>query len=197
MEQPVLKGKLVELHPIQVEHRQPIIDAASDGQLWEMTLTVIPSPQTIDQYLNHAFENRDNGSHIPFVIIDAASRKVVGCTRFWKIDRANRKLEIGHTWLSQSFQRSGINTEAKYLLLTYAFEVMECVRVQFTTDENNTRSRAAILRIGAQQEGIIRHERIMPDGRKRNSVRFSIIDDEWKGIKAGLEGKMAGKLGVS
>lgn len=197
MEQPVLKGKLVELHPMQAEHRQSIIDAASDGQLWEMTLTVIPSPQTIDQYLNSAFENRDNGSHIPFVIIDAASRKVVGCTRFWKIDRANRKLEIGHTWLSQSFQRSGINTEAKYLLLTYAFEVMSCVRVQFTTDENNTRSRAAILRIGAQQEGIVRHERIMPDGRKRNSVRFSIIDDEWEVVKAGLEGKMAGKLGVS
>lgn len=196
MEQPVLKGKLVELHPMQAEHRQSIIDAASDGQLWEMTLTVIPSPQTIDQYLNCAFENRDNGSHIPFVIIDAASRKVVGCTRFWKIDRANRKLEIGHTWLSQSFQRSGINTEAKYLLLTYAFEVMNCVRVQFTTDENNTRSRAAILRIGAQQEGIVRHERIMPDGRKRNSVRFSIIDDEWEVVKAGLEGKMAGKLGV-
>lgn len=197
MEQPVLKGKLVELHPMQAEHRQSIIDAASDGQLWEMTLTVIPSPQTIDQYLNCAFENRDNGSHIPFVIIDAASRKVVGCTRFWKIDRANRKLEIGHTWLSQSFQRSGINTEAKYLLLTYAFEVMNCVRVQFTTDENNTRSRAAILRIGAQQEGIVRHERIMPDGRKRNSVRFSIIDDEWEVVKAGLEGKMAGKFGVS
>ncbi|WP_423731503.1 GNAT family N-acetyltransferase [Hafnia paralvei] len=197
MEQPVLKGKLVELHPMQAEHRQSIIDAASDGQLWEMTLTVIPSPQTIDQYLNCAFENRDNGSHIPFVIIDAASRKVVGCTRLWKIDRANRKLEIGHTWLSQSFQRSGINTEAKYLLLTYAFEVMNCVRVQFTTDENNTRSRAAILRIGAQQEGIVRHERIMPDGRKRNSVRFSIIDDEWEVVKAGLEGKMAGKFGVS
>lgn len=196
MEQPVLKGKLVELHPMQAEHRQSIIDAASDGQLWEMTLTVIPSPQTIDQYLNRAFENRDNGNHIPFVIIDAASRKVVGCTRFWKIDRANRKLEIGHTWLSQSFQRSGINTEAKYLLLTYAFEVMNCVRVQFTTDENNTRSRAAILRIGAQQEGIVRHERIMPDGRKRNSVRFSIIDDEWEVVKAGLEGKMAGKFGV-
>lgn len=196
MEQPVLKGKLVELHPMQAEHRQSIIDAASDGQLWEMTLTVIPSPQTIDQYLNCAFENRDNGSHIPFVIIDAASRKVVGCTRLWKIDRANRKLEIGHTWLSQSFQRSGINTEAKYLLLTYAFEVMNCVRVQFTTDENNTRSRAAILRIGAQQEGIVRHERIMPDGRKRNSVRFSIIDDEWEVVKAGLEGKMAGKFGV-
>lgn len=196
MEQPVLKGKLVELHPMQAEHRQSIIDAASDGQLWEMTLTVIPSPQTIDQYLNCAFENRDNGSHIPFVIIDAASRKVVGCTRLWKIDRANRKLEIGHTWLSQSFQRSGINTEANYLLLTYAFEVMNCVRVQFTTDENNTRSRAAILRIGAQQEGIVRHERIMPDGRKRNSVRFSIIDDEWEVVKAGLEGKMAGKFGV-
>ncbi|MGQ7806669.1 GNAT family N-acetyltransferase [Hafnia alvei] len=190
MEQPVLKGKCVELHPMQVEHRQPIIDAASDGQLWEMTLTVIPSPQSIDKYLTHAFEQRENGSQMPFVIVDADSRKVVGCTRFWKIDPANRKLEIGHTWLSHSFQRSGINTEAKYLLLSYAFEVMNCVRVQFTTDENNARSRAAILRIGAQQEGIIRHERIMPDGCKRNSVRFSIIDDEWEAVKAGLEGKI-------
>jgi RimJ/RimL family protein N-acetyltransferase len=100
-------------------------------------------------------------------------------------------MEIGHTWLSASVHRSGANTEAKYLLLAHAFEVMSAVRVQFTTDELNERSRAAILRIGAKQEGIVRHERIMPDGRKRNSVRFSIIDSEWPDVKAMLLQKMA------
>jgi RimJ/RimL family protein N-acetyltransferase len=127
---------------------------------------------------------------MPFVI---AMREtgVVGSTRFWKIDRANRKMEIGHTWLAGSVQRSGANTEAKYLLLTHAFEAMKAVRVQFTTDELNEKSRAAILRIGAKQEGIVRNERIMPDGRVRNSVRFSIIDSEWPGVKAMLEARMA------
>ena len=115
---------------------------------------------------------------------------VVGSTRFWKVDRVNRKLEIGHTWLAQSTQNSAINTEAKLLLLTYAFEVLDCVRVQFTTDELNEKSRAAILRLGAVQEGIVRHERIMPDGRKRNSVRFSIIDSEWPQVKANLQAKL-------
>src|SRR5476649_2329770 len=100
-------------------------------------------------------------------------------------------MEIGHSWLSASVQRSGVNTEAKYLLLTYAFEVMDAVRVQFTTDELNQKSRAAILRLGAIQEGIVRHERIMPDGRKRNSVRFSIIDTEWGEVTAGLESKLS------
>jgi RimJ/RimL family protein N-acetyltransferase len=99
-------------------------------------------------------------------------------------------LEIGHSWLSSSAQRSGVNTEAKYLLLTHAFGVMGCVRVQFTTDELNDASRAAILRIGAKQEGIVRNERIMPDGRKRNSVRFSIIDSEWPDLKKMLQQKM-------
>jgi len=125
------------------------------------------------------------------VIVRRDIGQVVGSTRFWKIDPANRKLEIGHTWLSLSVQRSGINTEAKYLLLRHAFEVMDCVRVQFTTDELNQNSRAAILRIGATQEGIVRNERIMPDGRKRNSVRFSIIDSEWPAVKSMLLQKMA------
>jgi len=127
---------------------------------------------------------------MPFVIVKRDTGRLIGSTRFWKIDRTNRKLEIGHTWLSESAQRSAVNTEAKYLLLAYAFEVMACVRVQFTTDELNEKSRAAILRIGAQQEGIIRHERIMPDGRKRNSVRFSMIDPEWPEIKRALQQKM-------
>ncbi len=128
---------------------------------------------------------------MPFVIVKRDTEQIVGSTRFWKIDRTNKKLEIGHTWLRQSVQRSVINTEAKYLLLAYAFEVMGCVRVQFTTDELNERSRAAILRIGAKMEGIVRNERIMPDGRKRNSIRFSIIDSEWPDVKAALQQKLA------
>ena len=127
---------------------------------------------------------------IPFTLVRRDDGQVVGSTRFWKVDRINRKLEIGHTWLALSTQKSGINTEAKLLLLTYAFEVLDCVRVQFTTDELNEKSRAAILRLGAVQEGIVRHERIMPDGRKRNSVRFSIIDSEWPQVKAGLQAKL-------
>ncbi|AIY41122.1 Amino-acid acetyltransferase [Collimonas arenae] len=119
-----------------------------------------------------------------------ASGQVIGCTRFWKIDGNNRKAEIGHTWIAASWQRSFVNTEAKYLMLRYAFEELHCVRVQFQTDEINDKSRAAILRLGAKQEGIIRNERIMQDGRKRNSVRFSIIDDEWAAVKMNLEARL-------
>ncbi len=128
---------------------------------------------------------------MPFAIVHRETGRVVGSTRFWKIDRANRKLEIGHTWLGASMQRSGANTECKYLLLVHAFEVLGCVRVQFTTDVLNEKSRAAILRIGATQEGTVRHERIMPDGRKRDSVRFSIIDDEWPATCQRLERLLA------
>lgn len=127
---------------------------------------------------------------MPFVIMQRELGRIVGSTRFWKIDRENRKLEIGHTWLSASVQRTGVNTEMKFLILTHALEVMDAVRVQFTTDELNEKSRAAILRIGAKREGIIRHERIMPDRRKRNSVRFSIIDSEWPDLKVVLQRKM-------
>ncbi|MFM0059343.1 GNAT family protein [Paraburkholderia phytofirmans] len=189
--QPTLTGKTVELRPLQREHAQALLGAAADGQLWNMKLTVVPGAGTIDSYIATALEGRAAGTVMPFVIVRRDSGALVGSTRFWKIDRVNRKLEIGHTWLSESVQRSAVNTEAKYLLLCHAFEAMQCVRVQFTTDELNEKSRAAILRIGAKQEGVVRHERIMPDGRKRNSVRFSIIDEEWSEVKAMLEAKLA------
>jgi RimJ/RimL family protein N-acetyltransferase len=188
--QPTLTGTAVELRPLEPEHAPALLDAAADGQLWNMKLTVVPGPATIDGYVAAALAGRAAGTVMPFVIVLRESGALVGSTRFWKIDRANRKLEIGHTWLSESVQRSAVNTEAKYLLLSHAFDTMQCVRVQFTTDELNDKSRAAILRIGAKQEGVVRHERIMPDGRKRNSVRFSIIDDEWPGVKAMLEAKL-------
>ncbi|SMG20705.1 GNAT family N-acetyltransferase [Paraburkholderia susongensis] len=209
--QPTLTGPAVELRPLCETHARALVDAAADGQLWNLKLTVVPGPASIDAYIATALAGRAAGTVMPFVIVrrdrhtdggtsadtsdgashDTGSGAIVGSTRFWKIDRANRKLEIGHTWLSESAQRSAVNTEAKYLLLCHAFDTLQCVRVQFTTDELNEKSRAAILRIGAKQEGTVRHERIMPDGRKRNSVRFSIIDDEWPAVKAMLEAKLA------
>ncbi|CAE6716611.1 hypothetical protein R69927_07598 [Paraburkholderia domus] len=188
--QPTLIGQAVELRPLQQEHAQALLEAAADGQLWNMKLTVVPGPETVGSYIASALDGRAAGTVMPFVIVRRDTGAIVGSTRFWKIDQVNRKLEIGHTWLGESVQRSRVNTEAKYLLLSHAFEAMQCVRVQFTTDELNEKSRAAILRIGAKQEGIVRHERIMPDGRKRNSVRFSIIDEEWAEVKAMLEGKL-------
>ncbi|MFM0502166.1 GNAT family N-acetyltransferase [Paraburkholderia caffeinilytica] len=188
--QPTLTGQVVELRPLQQEHTQGLLDAAAGGQLWNMKLTVVPGPETVGSYIATALDGRAAGTVMSFVIVRRDTGTIVGSTRFWKIDRVNRKLEIGHTWLGESVQRSAVNTEAKYLLLSHAFEVMQCVRVQFTTDELNEKSRAAILRIGAKQEGIVRHERIMPDGRKRNSVRFSIIDEEWAEVKAMLEKKL-------
>jgi len=188
--QPTLTGPTIELRPLQLSHQEALVTAASDGELWTMKVTVVPGPQTAGQYIATALAGQQAGTVMPFVIVKRETGQVVGSTRFWKIDRVNRKLEIGHSWLSASVQRSGVNTEAKYLLLNHAFEAMNAVRVQFTTDELNEKSRAAILRIGAKQEGIVRHERIMPDGRKRNSVRFSIIDSEWPEIKALLQQKM-------
>ena len=155
-----------------------------------MKFTVIPSGDTVHDYINTALQGREAGTVMPFVTEELATGEPIGSTRFWKIDTKNRKLEIGHTWLSASWQRTYANTEAKYLMLKYAFEVLDCVRVQFTTDELNEKSRNAILRLGAKQEGIVRHERLMPDGRKRNSIRFSIIDEEWSQVKRLLEQRL-------
>ncbi|WP_175947720.1 GNAT family N-acetyltransferase [Burkholderia pyrrocinia] len=191
IEQPTLTGERIELRPLEASDRQALLDAAADGQLWNLKVTVVPSAETIDAYIDTALQGRTAGTVMPFAIVDRASGRVIGSTRFWKIDRENRRLEIGHTWMGESAQRTRANTEAKWLLLTYAFDTLHCVRVQFTTDELNEKSRAAILRLGAKQEGIVRHERIMPDGRKRNSVRFSIIDEEWPDVRERLMAKLA------
>ncbi|MDD5441996.1 MAG: GNAT family protein [Pseudomonas fluorescens] len=190
MTQITLTGTTVELQPLQREHAAALVEAAADGELWNLNVTNVPGPETVGKYLDLALAGRAAGTMIPFAIVRRDGGQVVGSTRFWKVDRVNRKLEIGHTFLAQSTQKTAVNTESKLLLLTYAFDVLECVRVLFTTDELNEKSRAAILRLGAVQEGIVRHERIMPDGRKRNSVRFSIIDSEWPQVKANLQAKL-------
>jgi RimJ/RimL family protein N-acetyltransferase len=186
-----LEGHRILLRPLQYDDAEALVEAAADGELWNLTVTIVPSSATVDSYLKKALDGRAAGSVLPFVIVLKETGKVIGSTRFWKVDRLNRKLEIGSSWIGASWQKTFVNTEAKYLMLRHAFEVLDCVRVQFTTDENNQKSRNAILRLGAQQEGIVRHERIMPDGRKRNSVRFSIIDDEWPQVRQTLEKKLA------
>ncbi|WP_085612842.1 MULTISPECIES: GNAT family N-acetyltransferase [unclassified Pseudomonas] len=189
--QTTLQGQGIILRPLQYADADALLRAAADGELWNLTVTVVPSATTVDAYLKKALDGREAGTVMPFVIVLKETGEVIGSTRFWKIDPFNRKLEIGSSWISARFQKTFVNTEAKYLMLRHAFEVLDCVRVQFTTDENNQKSRNAILRLGAQQEGIVRHERIMPDGRKRNSVRFSIIDDEWPQVRLNLERKLA------
>ncbi|KAM9979316.1 hypothetical protein ACTFIY_008553 [Dictyostelium cf. discoideum] len=187
---PTLIGKLVTLRKMKIEDRDDILKASTDGELWNLKVTIVPGPTTVDKYIDIAMGGVSNGTVIPFVIINNENEKIIGSTRFWKVDIVNRKLEIGHTWLCKSIQRSGVNTECKYLLLKFAFEEMNAIRVQFTTDELNETSQKAILRIGAIKEGVIRHERIMPDGRKRNSIRYSIIDSEWEQVKLKLSNMM-------
>lgn len=186
-----LCGPRMLLRPLLESDGPALVRAASDGALWNLPFTVVPSANTIDAYLHYALAPQLPDSVMPFATVLHASGQVVGCTRLWKIDRVNRKLEIGGTWIARSWQRSFVNTEAKYLMLEHAFETLGCVRVQLTTDEGNAASRSAILRLGARQEGVIRNERIIADGRKRNSVRFSIIDDEWPAVKRALAQRLA------
>ena len=187
-----LQGQRICLRPLQYADADALVNAAADGELWNLKVTVVPSATTVDAYLKKALDGREAGTVQPFVIVLKDSGEVIGSTRLWKIDPLNRKLEIGSSWISVRWQKTFVNTEAKYLLLRHAFKELNCVRVQFTTDETNQASRNAILRLGAQQEGIVRNERIMPDGRKRNSVRFSIIDEEWPQVRKRLEEKLAG-----
>jgi RimJ/RimL family protein N-acetyltransferase len=186
-----LEGRGVRLEPLGRQHRDALLAAAADGQLWELKVTVVPSAATIDAYLAEARTAAEAGRELPFAIRDRATDRIVGSTRYRMIELAHRRLEIGSTFLAASAQRTAINTEAKLLLLTHAFEVLGCQRVELLTDVLNTRSRAAILRLGAVAEGIFRKHLIMPDGRQRDSVIYSILAGEWPAVKTGLVGRLA------
>jgi RimJ/RimL family protein N-acetyltransferase len=185
-----LRSARILLRPLLMSDAAALLVAAADGELWNLPFTVIPSATTVHAYIQTALDGQQAGSVSPYVIVLLSTGQIIGSTRFWKIDRLNRKLEIGSSWIAASWQKTFVNTEAKFLMLSHAFEQMHCVRVQLSTDEINQKSRKAILRLGATQEGIVRNERIMPDGRKRNSVRFSIIDEEWPEVRRQLELKL-------
>ena len=186
----ILEGQHVRLEPLSLAHQEALIAAAGDGELWNSTVTIVPSRETIASYIGTALNAQAQGHALPFVIIRKESGLVVGCTRFFHIERDHRRVEIGYTWLSASAQRTSINTEAKLLLLTHAFEFWRCIRVEFFTDFLNHQSRTAILRLGAKQEGILRNHMIMPSGRYRDSVCFSITEAEWPDVKARLKEKL-------
>ena len=186
----ILEGQHVRLEPLSLAHEEALIAAAGDGELWNSTVTIVPSRETIGSYIGAALNAQAQGHALPFVIIRKESGLVVGCTRFFHIERDHRRVEIGYTWLSAGAQRTSINTEAKLLLLTHAFEFWRCIRVEFFTDFLNHQSRTAILRLGAKQEGILRNHMIMPSGRYRDSVCFSITEAEWPDVKARLKEKL-------
>ncbi|HYV04278.1 MAG TPA: GNAT family protein [Blastocatellia bacterium] len=186
----ILDGQHVRLEPLSVAHEESLVAAASDGELWNSTVTIVPSRATVAAYIAAALDMQAKGTALPFVTIHKSSGKVVGSTRYFHIERDHRRVEIGYTWLSASAQRTQINTEAKLLMLTHAFETWRCIRVEFFTDFLNHQSRTAILRLGAKQEGILRNHMIMPSGRYRDSVCFSITEAEWPEVRAGLEAKL-------
>jgi len=186
----ILDGQHVRLEPLSVAHEESLVAAASDGELWNSTVTIVPSRATVAAYIAAALDMQAKGTALPFVTIHKSSGKVVGSTRYFHIERDHRRVEIGYTWLSASAQRTQINTEAKLLMLTHAFETWRCIRVEFFTDFLNHQSRTAILRLGAKQEGILRNHMIMPSGRYRDSVCFSITEAEWPEVKARLAAKL-------
>lgn len=208
-----LEGKHVRLEPLNQAHEQSLIDAAADGELWNTQVTIIPKPDSMNSYIQFALNGLAQGNQLPFVIVrkrwgasappaagnagvSPAMDQIVGSTRFYEIFPDDRKCAIGYTWLSKSAQRTPVNTECKLLLLTHAFETWKCVRVELITDVLNQQSRAAILRLGAKQEGILRQHLILPSGRVRDSVFFSIIDSEWPQVKARLLAKLDHQTGA-
>ena len=188
-----IKGQLVELHPLHKSHKEAMIQAASDGDLWNLWYTSVPSPDTVDDFIDAAVQQYESHQSIPFAIIDKKENRLVGTTRYMNIEVPHKRLEIGHTWYAQSVQRTGINTECKYLLLQHAFETLDTVAVEFRTHFHNHRSRNAILRLGAKQDGILRNHRLDAEGNLRDTVVFSILKSEWQTVKKGLEFKMSQK----
>ncbi|MEN0049372.1 MAG: GNAT family protein [Bacteroidota bacterium] len=184
-----LEGDLVQLIPLEKAHSNALLEAAQDGNLWELWYTSAPSENTIDQYLANALQQQKNQTSLPFVIFHKKDKKIIGTTRYCNIDRANHRLEIGYTWYAKTYQRTGVNTECKYLLLKNAFENYDAIAVEFRTHWHNHASRNAILRLGAKQDGVLRNHRVDRAGVFRDTVVFSIIQSEWKAVKKGLEFK--------
>ena len=186
----ILEGKRAKLIPLEKSHKAELLQAASDGNLWELWFTSVPSAETMDSYIETALKGQKAGTALPFVVIDKYTNEVVGSTRYLNVEVEHKRLEIGATWYAQKVQRTGLNTECKYLLLQHAFEQLKCIAVEFRTHYHNLASRTAISKLGAKQEGILRNHRIDPQGNYRDTVVFSILESEWATVKYGLEHRM-------
>ena len=181
-----LAGEHASLEPLGREHEDALSRAAADGELWRLWYTTVAPPEKMADYIATALDMRERLGAMPFVVREKPSGEIVGCTRYFNVDAINRRLEIGHTWYSKRVQRGPINTECKLLLLTHAFEKLQCIAVEFRTHWFNHASRTAIARLGAKQDGVLRNHQLSADGSKRDTVVFSIIDGEWPAVKQHL-----------
>ena len=185
--QPVtLSGRHVRLEPLSREHAAGLRAAASDGELWQLWYTGVPAPEGVEAYIDTALRGQEAGLALPFVVRDGAG-EIVGSTRYCHIEQENHRLEIGYTWYAQRVQRSALNTEAKRLLLGHAFEALQAIAVEFRTNWFNHRSRTAIARLGARQDGVLRNASRHADGSFRDTVVFSIIESEWPAVRQHLD----------
>ncbi len=181
-----LTGTHVSLLPMDIQYIKALQEAANDGELWKLWYTIVPRTEDMEAWVIKALGEYDAGISVPFVVKRKSDNRIVGSSRFLNIEKDIRRLEIGTTWYAKSVQRSALNTECKLLLLQHAFEDLKCLAVEFRTHRMNEQSRKAILRLGAQQDGILRNHRIASNGTIRDTVVYSIIDSEWPSVKSNL-----------
>ena len=183
----ILRGDVCTLVPLSHANHDDLVEAAKDGELWRLWYTFVPEPQQMKDNIDTRLTMQADGNMLAFAVIDNQSEKAVGMTTYLNIDRPNRRVEIGGTWYRKSAQRTALNTECKLLLLTHAFEEMNCIAVEFRTHAFNQKSRQGIERLGAKLDGILRNHMIMPNGTLRDTYVYSIIASEWPTVKAHLE----------
>ena len=191
LEPVTLAGGRVTLEPLRREHAGELAAAASDGRLWELWYTSVPTPEGMAADVEARLARQAAGEMLPFAVRRNADGAVVGATTYCNLDLAVPRLEVGHTWTAASAQRTGVNAESKLLLLTHAFDVVGCLAVEFRTHWHNHQSRTAIARLGAKQDGVLRNHRRMPDGSLRDTVVLSITDAEWPAVRSGLQHRLA------
>ena len=185
-----LRGAHAQLEPLAHAHRAPLAAAVRDGRLWELWYTSAPRPAALDKWLEAALALREDAGAMPFAVRRLSDSRIVGTTRMFNVDAANRRLEIGHTWYAKSAQRTAVNTECKLMLLEHAFGTLGCVAVELRTHFMNRDSRQAIERLGARLDGILRHHQIMPNGTLRDTCVYSIVAPEWPAVQANLRWRL-------
>ena len=196
LEPVTLRGRDVVLAPLAAAHHDDLVEATRDGELWRLWYTVVPSPEGMADEIARRLALQDAGSMLPFAVLDAAGR-AVGMTTYMNVDAAHRRVEVGSTWYRRSVQGTGLNTQAKLLLLTHAFDVLDCIAVEFRTHVLNAASRRAIEAVGARLDGVLRSHQVMPNGTLRDTAVYSVVRAEWPTVRAHLEFRVAGAAGIS